>query len=758
MTTRPLALLGFAVVAIVCFSFAGKYHNKHASVPAKLKTFDDIRLSIGDHLIKSVNGTNIRQNLRAITPEPHVAGTAANARVADTISRIWKANGLENVHFVEYDVLLSYPDYKAPNHVSVIDGAGKTVFKSNGTSPVILPSEQSAPGAGVQWVAYAGAGTVQGEPVYAHYGRQQDFERLEKLGISVKGRVVIIRYGFCFRGDKVAFAQKAGAIAVVLFSDPAEVAKNGTDFSHTYPSSEWLPSGGVQRGSVMHGNGDPLTPLVPSKADVYPTRTIEEAYNQHVLPRIPVLPISYGDAYEVLSRLNGRPVPSDWQGGLNFTYRLGPGFKDAETTIKVDVRSTLTKRKIRNVVGYIKGAVEPDQYVILGNHYDAWVYGALDPNSGTSTLAEVGRALVQTMKDTQWRPARTIMFCNWDAEEHGIIGSTEFLEEFEKQLTDRAVVYLNVDTIHSNMSFAASTIPSLFQIVVDTAKRIPNPMISEVERARKTVYDTWVRAFPGTKTPTYPDFPDMPVPGGGSDHAGFLNFLGIPVVDFRYRNTSWSEYPLYHSLYETPFISEHIFDTNDFAVHKAVGQFWAELARTFADQPIIPLNVSILAEQLLNNYVHDLKGAIDPLKHRYPEAEDARLQLSHLIKHCQHFVHRARQVESEIAALKQPNHDFVTNPDQRISQLSRRLMKVERCFINPNARPDAPSKRHLLYSISDKDSYASSVMSSVYDSISDLVNAKTTRDKVAAGRSLASAISLVQLGVQCAVKTFDAAI
>lgn len=205
-----------------------------------------------------------------------------------------------------------------------------------------------------------------------------------------------------------------------------------------------MPEGGVQRGSVMHGDGDPLTPLQPSKPDLYPSRTVDEAKEAGVLPKIPVTPISYRDAYEILVRLSGRPVPLDWQGGLNFTYRLGPGFREANIRVKLDVKAKYEKREIRNVVGYIRGSSEPDQYVILGNHYDAWVYGSLDPNSGTATLAEVGRALVQTMNDTQWRPARefcfnnlpllvinknlgTIMFCNWDAEEYGLIGKNLYI-------------------------------------------------------------------------------------------------------------------------------------------------------------------------------------------------------------------------------------------------------------------------------------------------------------------------------------------
>ncbi|KAE9555929.1 hypothetical protein FO519_000909 [Halicephalobus sp. NKZ332] len=749
---KALVFISIGVLAVFLVTFAGKYHKTHVGVPPKPKTLEQARLSIGDKLIANVRGENIRDNLRLITPEPHVAGTSANKRVGEKILQLWKKNGLEDVHFVEYEVLLSYPDYDNPNHVSIIGGDGKIIYRSNGTSPVIIPAEQGGLHAGIQWVAYSAPGTVEGEVVYCHYGMEKDFERLGKMGLSVRGRIALIRYGFGFRGDKVSLAQKNGAIGVILFSDPAEVAKDGTDKEHIYPRTEWMPEGGVQRGSVMHGDGDPLTPLSPSKADLYPTRTVEEAKASHILPSIPVLPISYRDAYEVLLRMDGRAVPLDWQGGLNFTYRLGPGFKDTSMRTKIEVHSTLQKRQIRNVVGYIRGSSDPDHYVILGNHYDAWVYGSLDPNSGTATLAEVGRALVQTMNESNWRPARTIMFCNWDAEEYGLLGSTEFVEEFEKQLSERAIIYLNVDTISSNLSFAAASVPTLFQSVVDTSRRIPNPMESEIKRSRKTVYDTWVKSFPGSIY-NHPDFPQMPVPGGGSDQASFLNFLGIPVVDFRYKNTTWDEYPLYHSLYETPFTNEHLFDTNDFAVHRAVGQFWAEIARSFADSPIVPLNATIFADQILNDYVHALKLKLDPMKNRFPEAQDARVQLTRLIRNSQDFLRRAKEFDGKIEDTKQ--HLPYFNGNNQAASITRKLMMIDRCFISPFAFPQSPQKRHLLFSVSDKDSYSSSVMAGIYDQIENLETAGTAKEKALAGRRLAEEISLVQEAIQCATNSIS---
>ncbi|KHN86959.1 Glutamate carboxypeptidase 2 -like protein [Toxocara canis] len=529
---RATSVLGVGFAAIILVGLLGVYHTANPARQPRPETIEDYHQSISERLMANVKGEKIRENLRLLTTLPHPAGTRANTKVAEKIADLWRKNGLADVHYVKYEVLLSYPDYDRPNRIYIINSDGETQFVSKGVSPVIIPEEQGAPGAGIQWVAYSGNGTAQGEVVYCHHGRIEDFERLHRLGIDVKGKIALLRYGNGFRGDKVRHAQINGAIGAILYSDPAEIAKIGIQPEDVYPNTEWMPLEAVQRGSIMHGNGDPLSPLYPSKKDLYRTKTIQEAKDDGTLPTIPVLPLSYNDAYQILSRMQGRAVPLDWQGGLNITYRVGPHLSGG-ATVRIDVRSSLQTRIIRNVIGYIHGLDDPDRYVILGNHFDAWVYGSIDPNSGTAVLAEVARAITQTISETNWRPARTIMFCAWDGEEHGLIGSTEFVEQFANILSQRAVVYLNVDNIHSNQSMFASTVPTLYQMTTDVAKRIPNPMVAEVRRGRKTVYDTWIKTFPN-EIEFRPDAPRLPVPGAGSDHAAFLNILGIPVVDFTY--------------------------------------------------------------------------------------------------------------------------------------------------------------------------------------------------------------------------------
>uniref|UniRef100_A0A1I7ZYF3 Peptidase_M28 domain-containing protein n=1 Tax=Steinernema glaseri TaxID=37863 RepID=A0A1I7ZYF3_9BILA len=577
---------------------------------------------IVDSLKGNIKWENIRDNLRNFTEEMHLAGTPGAERLALKIADKWRTAGLTDVHFVEYEVLLSYPDFSEPNTMSILSASNTSTYRSSGKSRVLLSEEQNSVGADIQWVAYSGNGTVVGDIVYCNYGRNVDFEVLKENGIELNGKIAFIRYGEGYRGNKVRKAQKLGAIGVILYSDPADCASEGTEEGDVYPSKKWMPSEGVQRGSVRALKGDPLTPRQPAKTGLLDFATIEEAKDNLEIPSIPVMPLSYSDAWHILTRMDGQEAPPEWQGGLNVTYRFGPGLRNGEK-VQIDVKSSLQKRTIRNVIGYIEGAEEPDKYVMLGNHFDAWVYGSVDPNSGTAVLAEVARALVQTAEEKKWRPKRTIMFCNWDAEEFGLIGSTEFVEEFANILRDRAVIYLNVDNIHANETMYVATIPSLYETAYKTAKLVENPMLSEIAAGRATVYDTWVEASPSSYS-YLSDAPTMPFPRGNSDHAPFLNFLGLPVAHISYSNRHSYGYPLYHTMYETPFLNEHVFDTNNLSVHRAVGQYLALMAYQFADLPTIPLNVNLLARAIAEDHVPALKADLNG------SSVDVLIQVEHL--------------------------------------------------------------------------------------------------------------------------------
>ncbi|CAJ0934563.1 unnamed protein product, partial [Mesorhabditis belari] len=736
--------MALGVFLTVLVALLGKYHSENPSIQPRPETLEDYHSQVANKLSDNINAENIKEYLRVFTREPHVAGTENNKKVAHAIADLWTTIGLEDVRLIPYDVLLSYPNWDQPNKVFIKNGA-QTVFESTGVSPVIIPDEQSGKYAGHQWVAWAAPGVVTGEVVFCNRGHEADFENLKKMGVSVEGKIALLRYGDGFRGDKVKIAQDYGAIGAILYSDPADVATDGTDQSHVYPNTVWMPNEGVQRGSIMHGDGDPLTPLYPAKTEIYKSRTIEQAKKARVIPTIPVLPISYTTAWQIISRMKGRPVPKPWQGGLNVTYRTGPGLNNG-LTLTIDVKSELKSRKIRNVIGYIRGRDEPDRYVILGNHFDAWVYGSIDPNDGTAILSEVARSMVATMNQTGWRPARTIIFMSWDAEEFGLIGSTEFVEEFLDVLQKRAVVYINMDCMTGNRSLMVNTVPALYDVAVSAAKTITNPSKSEIDRGRKTVFDTWLKYWPDSKRKGRPL---MPVPGGGSDHAPFLTYAGVPVIDFSYNNASKKDYALYHSLYETPFVNEHLLDPDHFAFHKAVGQMWGELARRFADEVILPFNVTDLAATIMKVYMQDLRNAINPLMYFKEAISDAKQQLTNLGTAATEFYTVASQFNTTITLARSA---FEQNPydPRHVNAINERIMGIERCFINPRGMAGAPQSRHVLFSISSKDSYSGLEMASVFDAVAAFSAAKSAAEREEAGRELAQQISIVQYSVMCA--------
>ncbi|VDK67579.1 unnamed protein product, partial [Anisakis simplex] len=325
---------------------------------------------------------------------------------------------------------------------------------------------QQDPRSLVYWTAYSKNGTAEGSIVYANYGTFDDYAQLDRVGVSLEGKIVLCRYGAVFRGDKVQMAEDRGAIGVIIYSDPFDYAKDN-NANKTFPDSIWLPPSGAQRGTLLKTDGDPETPFIPSKQYVYRTEREDDLRKRHIMPNVPVMPVGYRDAVKIMRNLDGPLVPwSNWKGGLNASYRLL-----GSSRFRLTVNSQTTRRTITNVIATMRGYEEPDRYVMFGNHVDAWVQGAIDPNSGTATLLEMARVLADVAKETNWRPRRTIMFCQWDAEEFGLIGSTEWVEELMKPLQQRAVALINVDNINGNTSLSVKAVPLLYRALVDAAAK-----------------------------------------------------------------------------------------------------------------------------------------------------------------------------------------------------------------------------------------------------------------------------------------------
>ncbi|KAK3101043.1 hypothetical protein FSP39_000512, partial [Pinctada imbricata] len=358
---------------------------------------------------------------RFLTEKPRYAGTDNQAEITKFVHNTFLRHGFHSER-VAYNVLLSYPRPGANSTVSLLDDNDNELHT---TSPFEEDVENinDDDDSFKAFNAYSPSGIVEGDLVYAEYGRKRDFEQLKENGINVTGKIVIVKYGKIFRGNKVDFAAKAGAIGVILYSDPTEygVCCEGIK---PYPETFYLPLTGMQRGNIILKKGDQTTPGYPSTKYAY--RLNDEELNTLRLPSIPSQPIAAKDAFKIIKELNGDEIQQDSLGRFNLSFPRGTGLKPGRK-VKLNVKNINEMRKIENVIGTIKGSIEPDRYVIFGNHKDAYVYGAADPMSGTNVLLEVSRVIGELIKQG-WKPRRSIILCNWDAEEYGLVGSFEWVE------------------------------------------------------------------------------------------------------------------------------------------------------------------------------------------------------------------------------------------------------------------------------------------------------------------------------------------
>nr|XP_022329273.1 N-acetylated-alpha-linked acidic dipeptidase 2-like [Crassostrea virginica] len=653
-------------------------------------------------ILNQVNSDNIRHYLQKLSENPHLAGTDADYQQARELRDFWKSVGLDEAFITPYDVLLSYPetqDKSKMNQIFVYDASNQELWKSDLYEPILDPSENKSHVV-PPFNAYSAPGDVSSsELVYVNYGRVEDYRWLaQNTSINVTGKIVLARYGKIFRGDKANQAHLHGAKGIIIYSDPADYAVDG-ETSQVYPRDWWLPPSGTQRGTILLGSGDPLTPGYPATEHAYRLNETEAH-----LPQIPCHPIGYGVAKNLLGYMGGTEVPADWRGALNLTYRYGGSLINSASRVRIRISTKNEKKRTYNVFGVIRGRVEPDRYVLLGNHRDAWVFGAIDPSSGTAVMKEVSRVMGNLVKANKWRPRRTIIFCSWGAEEYGLIGSTEWIEQYVKNLAARAVAYLNVDiAVQGNYSLRSLGTPLLYSAIYDATKKIPNP--DDQDMTKKTVYDKWFASFPDTAQ-GLPRISDM---GSGSDYAPFIKRVGLPCVDIRYTyNTNQykiSSYPLYHSKYETFKVVDEIMDRG-FKRHQAVGQTWAELARNLADSLIIPFKVQ--------DYAKKLQQLIKQL-----EDDFGQLMKSNGIEF-DLLYNVSNRFTTETTAFQK----FVDSVDKKdpfaIRKVNDQLIQLERAFIDPQGLPGRPLARHVLFAESSVNTYAGSSFPGLADGMFEI--------------------------------------
>ena len=650
------------------------------------------QLSVEAKLATLPSPESARRQLSLLTEEPHLAGTPRNYALAEYVRDRFKEYGLEEVEMARYDVFLPYVSQLSLQMVEPVEFVAS--LKEEGY-PEDKDSYDSA--AGVPYHAFSAAADVTAPVVYAGSGNPEDYDHLDSLGIDIRGKIALVRYSvpYSYRGFKALTAQQRGAAGILIYSDPAD---DGYAKGDTYPRGPWGPESHIQRGAIAYDFIIPGDPLTPGYASTPGAKRIGKE-GSPMVPRIASLPLSYKDASPILQHLAGPAAPRSWQGGLPFTYHLGPG--PAKLHLRVVPDEAV--RPIYNVIGRIRGSEEPEKLVILGNHRDAWIYGAVDPASGTTALLELARAL-GSLAGSGLRPRRTLVFANWDAEEFSLTGSTEWGEQHAELLAAGAVAYINVDSATSGPELNASAVPALNRAILEAARDVSDPgsgkPLLEVWKARPKRSE----ATSGVLTAQGEGLVGNRL-GSGSDYTVFLNFLGVPVADLSFSGP----YGVYHSIYDS-FTWMSRFGDPSFRYHAAMVELWGRLALRLANAETLPLDYATYAATL-EEFLVDM------------EKKAGARKLPFSVAPARQAVSRLRQAAAGMNALiEQPP----AGAGER-EKLNRALMRVEREFLAPEGIPGRPWFKHLVYA--PKFTYAPEVLPGIAEAL-DAGNAERAREQV----------------------------
>ena len=530
---------------------------------------------------------NIRAYMERMAQQPHHAGSPMSASVAQYALGLFKSFGL-NTHMEEFEALIPYPT------VRVVELTAPVQYTLKLKEPAIKEDPDSSdPGQLPTYNAYSASGDVTGELVYVNYGVPADYETLAKLGIDVKGKIVIARYGASWRGIKPKVAYEHGAIGCIIYSDPRD---DGYFQGDTFPKGALRPPEGVQRGSVMDMPlvvGDPLSPGWASEKG---SRRLTRAEAKSLM-KIPVLPVSYADATPLLEHLEGPLAPENWRGALGFTYHIGPGPSKVHMKLDFD----WSTRPLHDVIATIPGSEYPDEWVVYGNHHDAWVNGAHDPVSGAASLLESARALGELYKQG-WRPKRTIVFTLWDGEEFGLLGSTEWAEKHADELNRKAVVYMNSDS-NAQGSLGASGSHTLEVFTKEVLRDLKDPKSGKtlLEATRSRRRDAADASGPPANAKPQ-DF-HLGALGAGSDYVAFIDHVGVSSLNFGFGGPNQGG--IYHSIYDDMTWYKHFGDP-DFIYGKALSQVTATTLMRLADAPLLPFEFGAFS-RTVRGYVDEIK-------------------------------------------------------------------------------------------------------------------------------------------------------
>jgi N-acetylated-alpha-linked acidic dipeptidase len=552
---------------------------------------------------------NLRAYMRQLSARPHNVGSPYDKENAEWILAKFKEFGLD-AHIEQFDVLYPTPKERA---VELVEGGPKFVAKLQEPAVAQDPTSNQQAEQLPTYHAYSIDGDVTAPLVYVNYGVPEDYEQLERMGVSVKGAIVIARYFHSWRGIKPKVAAEHGAIGCLIYSDPHE---DGYVEGDTFPGGPWRPKDGVQRGSVADMPtypGDPLTPGVGATKNAKRLEIKDAA----TLTKIPVLPISYGDAQPLLAALTGRVAPEGWRGGLGITYHIGPG----PAKVHLKVKSNWGLKPVYDVIAKIPGATFPDEWVIRGNHHDAWVNGAEDPTSGMVAVLEEARGLGELVK-AGWKPKRTIIICAWDGEEPGLLGSTEWAEEHYDELRAHGVAYINSDS-NGRGYLGVEGSHTLEKFSNDVARDISDPE-TKLSAWKRNQLHAIANAKSAEQRKEIRERADLRIPalGSGSDYTAFLQHDGLASLNIGFGGEDGGG--IYHSIYDDFYWYTHFSDT-EFVYGRALAQTGGTAVMRLADADLLPFDFGDFADTV-QLYLKELKAlsekARDDIRERNREIED----------------------------------------------------------------------------------------------------------------------------------------
>jgi N-acetylated-alpha-linked acidic dipeptidase len=655
-----------------------------------------------DAYARGVSAENIGRTSRRLSVRPQLIDTRGVRRAEEiSIDRL-RSYGLD----------VSSPGYSVystrPEDIDVTMTAPYTrrlATKENG-----FPWQERFDEVVEGYNAYSPSGDVSGEVVYANYGLPDDYAALEALGVDVAGKIVLARYGESFRGVKAQQAELRGAKGLIIYSDPED---DGFTRGTVYPDGPWRPADGIQRGSIQYifnYPGDPLTPGTPAIPGTL-RQSPEEAGN---LPRIPTTPISYGEARPLLESLTGPEAPESFRGGLPITYRVGPG----SSQVRLDLDIASEQMPVSNVIATIRGSSKPEEKVVVGAHYDAWTYGTSDNTSGWTAVMEIGRSLGRLL-DRGWRPERTIVLAGWDGEEYGLLGSTEWAEQFEAELRRDAVAYANLDGA-GGPQFSASGVPQLDDALIEVTQAVRDPQTGQ------PVFDGWAEDG---------EAPEIGRLGSGSDYTAFLDHIGVPSFEAGFSNPASAG--TYHSAYDDTYNMERHLDPG-YLGHAGSSLVTGTAALRLANADILPFHYSDYAAAVVS-YVEELQQVQDETEGAAPV--DLRILLE-----------AARAWADASAALEAVADELLAGDvDGRraaraVRRINRVLMRQERALTTQQGLPGRPWFRHQIYAPGLVTGYAVQYLPGLRDAVEQGDEATATKYRDLLLDSLRRATRLAERG------------